>query len=189
MMRRGSGALAASLLIGLAGCERSEPTGGGGTAQTPPATSSPATAPASQEALEKLTRLRDEMEQEVQRRAGEAKQVAASIARQIREKYEDNVSGELARVDEHIRDLKQQLAVAGGQARPALEKQIEQWSGRGRTLRDTLERLHGASGEAWEEMKKGLDRAIDEVQRALHEGPATQPATGPALAPTTQPSQ
>jgi exonuclease VII large subunit len=189
MMRFGIGILAAGLLISLAGCERSEPQGGGGTAQTPPTTTSPAPAATSQEALEKLTQLRDQMEQEAQRRAGEAKQVVVSIARQVREKYEGSVRDELARVDKHIQDLKQQLAGASEQARPALEKQIEQWSERARSMRDTLEKLPGAGDAAWTELKKGLDAAVNEVREALHEGPATQPATGPALPPATQPSQ
>jgi hypothetical protein len=177
MLRLGIGVLFTGVLIGLAGCERSEPPGGGST-QPPPATSAPTTAPAGPESADKLDRLREQMEQEAARAADSAKKLADTVVAQVRARYEDQVRRELARVDEHVAELKKKAAETGEAARPALEKQLAQWSARAQAMREKLDKLVGASDEVWLELKKDLDAAIGQVQQALPE-PTTQPTSAP----------
>ncbi len=183
MTRLGIVMVAAGVLIGLAGCERSEPPSGGSAAQTPP-TSAPATAPAAPASGDKLDRLREQMEQEAVHTADSAKKLAVSVVEQIRTRYEDRVARELARVDEHVADLKQKLAQAGEAARPALENQLAQWNERAQGMREKLEKLPGASDEVWLDLKKDLDAAINQVRQALP-GAATQPSSAPTARPGT----
>jgi exonuclease VII large subunit len=178
--------LAAAVLIGLAGCKRTEPPGGSGATQTPP-TSAPATAPAATESADKLDRLREQMEQEAARTADSAKKLALSVAEQIRARYEDRVRRALDGVDEHIAELERELAEAGEAARPALEHQLAKWKERAQGMREKLEKLRGASDEVWLGLKKDLDAAIDEVRQALPGAPSPSPATEPASVPTTRP--
>jgi len=174
MMRWCLGMLTATAALAIS-CERTEPpTGTEGPKQ--PATGATATAPATQS-------LREQMEEEVARTADSAKELAASVVAQIRARYEDRVQRELARVDEHIAQLQQQLANASEAARPVIEEQLAQWRQRAVTMRDKMAHLRAASDEVWHELKKDLDATVDQVRQAL---PGT---TQPATVPATQPAQ
>jgi hypothetical protein len=170
--------LAATVLLALTSCEQSQPPTKGRGTGAQPATSGPTTAPTTQTPTEALNRLGEE----AGRTAEAAKALAASVTNQIRAAYEDHVRLELIRVDEHINDLQKELANASEAARPAIQEQLAVWRQRAATIRDKLSSLQGAGDQAWLDLKKDLDSALNQVRGAL--GP---PTTRPASAPTTQP--
>lgn len=170
------GTLGLGLLVAVA-CERSAPPGG------PPAgsTSQPATAPVVAEertTLEELKRLGAEAE----RRASEGAAAAKALLRQARELYQREVERESERMNERVNELRKRLESAAEDVRPALQKQLDEWTARAEAARQTLERLKGASDEAWREMRKGVDNALQEYQEALEQPP-------PDAAPTTAPGK
>jgi exonuclease VII large subunit len=172
MTRPRIGILAVLVLIAMTSCERTPP---------PPPTSAPAT----QGSQETIDRLREQMEQEAGRTADAAKKLALSVAGQVRARYEERVQREVARVDEHIAELQKKLADASEAARPAIEEQLALWRQHAATIRDKLASLHGASNEAWDELKKELDVTVQQVLQALPGQPPTQPASAPTTRPGT----
>ena len=172
MRQSGLVILGVFLAITLGACEQSPPASapsgsGAATQSAAPAPAAPATT-APSGAMET-----------VKRKAQEGADVAAGIIRQIREKYDENAKRELARMDAYIDELKARLATAKEDARPALEKQIQEWTARAQQARDTLGKLAGASDDVWQEMKKGVDGALNEFKQALASQPASQPTTAP----------
>lgn len=167
--------LGLGLLVAVA-CERSAPPGG----QSAGGTSQPATAPGGvaeeRTTLEELKRLGAEAE----RRASEGAAAAANLLRQARELYQREVERESERMNERVNELRRKLESAAEDVRPALQKQLDEWTARAESARQTLERLKGASDEAWREMRKGVDNALQEYQEALEQpAPDAPPTTAP----------
>jgi hypothetical protein len=177
MIRLGLGLIVAVLLVSVIACERTElPGKKGGTTQ--PATSAAPT-----------TRDRSAVD-ELKDKAGAAATQAVGVAREAREQYREDAERELARLDAYVDELKKKLEQSAEDARPAIEQQIKEWNEKAHAARDTLERLKNASGDAWQEFRKGLDGALSEFRRAVGGSEAsTQPASRPAgvSAPATRP--
>ena len=171
MARIGMWVLLASVALLLRGCEREQSTpqsGGKATGTTQPTATS-----AAEGGVKKLT-------EEGRRLANEGQALATDIIRQARETYNEKVSGELTQLDGRIKELREKLAGAAQDARPALEKRIDELNAKVRAARESFDKLAGASDKAWEEARKGLDRALGELRTALdQEAGSTQPATQP----------
>jgi len=102
------------------------------------------------------------------------------MLRQARELYQREVERESERMNERVNELRRKLESAAEDVRPALQKQLDEWTARAESARQTLERLKGASDEAWREMRKGVDNALQEYQEALEQpAPDAPPTTAP----------
>lgn len=164
MVRVSSLLVVGALVVGLTACEQSETGRSAGKEST--------TQPAPEEGISL---------DDVKRKAQDTLAATAELARRVRERYQEDAQRKLSEFDEHLRRLKKKLDDAAEEARPELEKRIKQLAQKAKAARETLEKLAGASDEAWEEAKKGLDKAVDELKEAMEEtGADTQPATRPA---------
>ena len=162
MRRIGIWMCVAAATVSLTGCEQR-----GETPTTRPASSAPTTGD------------EDASWDELKQKTRETVDAAGRMIREARERYAEEVERELARLDEHIDNLEKRAREASDDARPAIEKQIETWTRRAQAARETLKKLAGASDEAWQQMKEGLDDAVDEFREAVSESPTSQPVSEP----------
>jgi hypothetical protein len=70
----------------------------------------------------------------------------------------------LDELDQQIKDLKVRARIATGKAKLQAEQEIDESERKASSAKDKFRELESASGKAWEEMKVGLDSAIDELR-------------------------
>jgi hypothetical protein len=162
---------AAALVIGVAGCERSQPRGGGQPAAQPTgaaavtATSGPTDADTGT--------------------AGQVDGMAQARQRldEDRQRFEQDTRNVLARLDAHLQNWRRQLKTTEGEARQAAENEIAQVDAKAAEAREMLDKLKDAGDEGWVELAKGINAALREINQGLAAGPGGATASAPASQP------
>jgi chromosome segregation ATPase len=85
---------------------------------------------------------------------------------QDKDAYRRKLEARLAQWRAEIDKLEAKAREAGADARIRYETQIEEWRGKEQDARRRLEDLDRASGEAWKDLKAGLEKAWDDLGRA-----------------------
>lgn len=106
---------------------------------------------------------------EVERKVAEAAGAAADYARQERDEYLARAQGAVDEGKAEIDQLKAEARKARAGARSKLERQIRAMEARWRVAERKLHDLKSASGEAWKDLRSGVDKAVDDLKQA---GPA-----------------
>lgn len=115
----------------------------------------------------------DEKFEQFQARLRVAQSVAAADLTENREKFADAVNDELHKWDAYFERLQAQTALRAASTREKGEAGISDLRRRRNEVAERLADVRGASGEAWEEQKKRLGAARDELERKADELSAT----------------
>ena len=75
----------------------------------------------------------------------------------------------LAEMGSKIDELRAKAEEAGEQRKREINKSIENLHDKREDLQERLEKLHSASGEAWEDLKSGVTAAFDEFNKAFRD--------------------
>jgi chromosome segregation ATPase len=84
-----------------------------------------------------------------------------------RDDYVDRLKMKLDGWNEDIDGLEARLADLVGSARRECEEQVAQLRARRQSFEDKLHTLNQAAGEAWQDMKAGMDDAADALGSAI----------------------
>ena len=83
-----------------------------------------------------------------------------------REDYMNEAQAKLDELDRNVKNLKTKARTVTGKAKLELERQIDEMERKLTEVRHKLKELGSASGEAWKELKAGMDSALDELSKA-----------------------
>lgn len=150
--------LVTCFLVVIAGCEQQPP---GGTSPTTQPTTGAVTL------------------EDVQRSAGEAAGKAYAYVREKTAEYRRRLEPTLDAAEAEIQKLRNRLSEAAEEARPEIERRIEDLREKAAAAREKFERVQDASGAAWEEARGGMEAALEELRAALEEGTPQAPGTQP----------
>ncbi len=103
---------------------------------------------------------------EVEKKVAEAAGSAADYARQEKDEY---VAGAERAVDEaraRIDELKTKAGTASAGLKGKLRRQIQSMEARRRLAQRKLDELKSASGEAWKDLRTGVDEALQDLKPA-----------------------
>ena len=153
--------LAALALFGLAGCEdmnRPEPPPVRPEEQQPPNADMDSTAPT------KVT------QEEVRESTQETIQSARELLAQEQRDYQQQMAARIDAIERHIHALKRELqAAAPPQMATEFEQTLNRLEQQLSSLRTNVQAETAESREAWNELKAGLDRAIETLEASTEE--------------------
>lgn len=118
---------------------------------------------------------------DVRREAREALESARNYGYERRVEYQKKLEPVLHDLDERIAELKERAAAAGADAKRRMEPQIEELSAKRDAVREKLSRVRDAAPGAWDDVKAGVGKAVDDFQKAfdrLRTSWSSPPATG-----------
>jgi hypothetical protein len=104
-----------------------------------------------------------------QNRANQNSTNAVESARQQKQIYEAKVDEALRDLDQEIEALKIKVRVQNRSDRPQIDQQIAELERKRAELRARLTRLKESSGEAWKDMKSGIDAAVSDLDVAYEQ--------------------
>lgn len=104
---------------------------------------------------------------DVAREAREALQAAKQYTFQQKGEYEKRLRRVVDDLDDRIDDLEQRDRESTADARKNLDRQVVEMKQKREALSERLERVKAAAPAAWEDLKSGVQKAIDDLQRAL----------------------
>ncbi len=103
--------------------------------------------------------------EDVKRDTQKAVQTTEEYAQQQKEEYQKKAETELNELDHRIDELKAKTEKASAKAKAAMDQQMAELRKQQEVARQKLEELKGASASTWEETRKKLDAAIEELKR------------------------
>jgi TolA-binding protein len=107
--------------------------------------------------------------EDVRREAREAGQAALALAQQKKQEYQKQIEDELSDLDRQIEKLKAQANEAQAEARAKLQAEIAGLEQKKAAARKELDRVKAASAEAWEDMKEGVNAAMENLRKAYQQ--------------------
>jgi chromosome segregation ATPase len=116
--------------------------------------------------------------EEVEKKVAEAADAAADYAKQKKDEYVAWVQRAVDEARREIDKLRAEAAEARASAKRALERQIKSSERKLEVAERKLKELQSASGQAWKDLKSGVDRAVDDLKpsagrKNAHASPAT----------------
>jgi len=84
-----------------------------------------------------------------------------------KEEYQVEMEAQIAKLHTKIDELKVQAALAKADAKDKYHEQIEVLNDKYEVTRVKLQELKASSGNAWEDIKSGLESAWDELQASF----------------------
>lgn len=102
----------------------------------------------------------------------EAAEAVASLTQQEMESFIDQMESQLQNLEAKMDDLNSRAQTLRGDANAAAEETIEDLEEKRKQARKRLDNLKSASGEAWEELKMGLQASMLRLNQALQNAAA-----------------
>jgi polyhydroxyalkanoate synthesis regulator phasin len=114
---------------------------------------------------------------EVEKKVAEATGAAADYAKREKDEYVARAQGAVDEAKAEIAELKARAKEARGGAKTKLERQIEAIEGRWKLAERKLGELKSATGEAWKDLRSGVDKAVEDVKHSsAKKGPGASSA-------------
>lgn len=110
--------------------------------------------------------------EDVKRETKEAVQTAKAYTEEQRAKYMAEMMDTLKSYEQEIEDLEMQARDMTDEARAAVEERLQALREKREDMTQRLEDMKSASGDAWMELKKGMDKAKDEMSEAYRKAAA-----------------
>lgn len=85
----------------------------------------------------------------------------------VQKTYETDVKNQLQQIDSRIQKLAGKIDEIGSDASKQYEAEMADLRRRRQSLNQRIESMKQASGDAWQEVKAGLDDAMSEMDQAL----------------------
>lgn len=102
---------------------------------------------------------------------GRAVQQALAAARRLgaehKDEYQKKLNGLVQQLDDQIDDLKEKAAKAQGEARRKFDQEVGDLERKRDEAEKKLAKMKAASGPAWEDLKGGMQDAIQDLQKAI----------------------
>jgi len=90
----------------------------------------------------------------------------AEAAKRERQQYQEKIEAKLRELDQEIDALKAKTAKQGKAAGKQLNQQMAELDQKREVAHQELEKLKNSSQEAWQDMKAGIDAAMDDLGTA-----------------------
>lgn len=107
--------------------------------------------------------------EDVKKEVGEAAETTHEFTSQEMQAYVDSLNNKLEELDTQFDQLQQKGQELAGAAQQQWEDRLSALKEQRKKLQEDLNRLGDASGDAWHEMKKGIDAAWDDLKKATDE--------------------
>lgn len=105
--------------------------------------------------------------EDIKKEAEEMVETTKSYTMEQRKAYEQQLARKIDEYGQKIYALKEQLMMVKGEAENELLEQIDMLQAKTDDLKNKAEDLKKASGQAWDELKIDLDKAIDDLDEAF----------------------
>ena len=103
---------------------------------------------------------------DVERKAAEAAGAATDYARQEKEEYVARAQKAVDEARAEIATWRAEAGKARAGAKDRLQRQIDAMEARWKLAERKLGELRSASGEAWKDLRSGVDRAVEDLSRS-----------------------
>lgn len=103
---------------------------------------------------------------EVEKKVAEATGTAADYAKQEKDEYIAQAQKAVDEAKAEIDKVKAVAKKARAGAKRKLQRQIESMEGRWKVAERKLGELKSASGEAWKDLRAGVDKAVKDLKQA-----------------------
>jgi len=97
---------------------------------------------------------------------GEAVQAPMDYTYEQRYEFLRDMNEELNRMEAGIDELKEEIKTKSDEAQQALQERVEQIEERQAAARERLNAMKQPTADAWDDMKKGMQDALDSVKQA-----------------------
>ena len=104
--------------------------------------------------------------QDVRKEARELADTALAFSIEQKEKYTEQVLDRLAQYNLKFMELDRKVSMLSGQARNDMMGEIANVNTKKNQVTAKMRELHSSTGEAWEDIKVGLDKAVDDLDEA-----------------------
>jgi archaellum component FlaC len=99
----------------------------------------------------------------------EAAQTGAQYALQTKEEYMETIKEKMAELDEQIAKLTAKAATLADDAKTRVQARLQDLTEKREAFLARMKDVGSASGDAWEEMKEGLEAAWKDLEEAYQE--------------------
>lgn len=106
---------------------------------------------------------------DVAQQAAQTAQTAAKLVEQTKDQYARQMRDELDLMNQRLNLLKERAAKAEGETKAKIDTQIEALSKKVTDVEAQLEKLKSSSGDAWKDMKGGVESAVNDLKAAYDE--------------------
>lgn len=103
----------------------------------------------------------------IKEEAQETLERGRAYAEEKRAQYERAIEDQLDKLDARIQALKEQLGKAEVQAKAEIEEQLDELRAKKQAVAKRLADLRVASEEAWQELKTGINTAMQELKESV----------------------
>lgn len=110
--------------------------------------------------------------EDVKKETKEAVETARAYTEEQRAKYMAEMMDKLESYEEQINELEMEARDTGDEARMAMEERLQTLRDKRDDMSERLDEMRSAGGDAWMEMKKGMDKAMDEMSKAYEKAAA-----------------
>jgi len=114
----------------------------------------------------------DTTAEDVKKETKEAVETARAYTEEQRAKYMAEMMDKLESYEEQINELEMEARDTGDEARMAMEERLQTLRDKRDDMSERLDEMRSAGGDAWMEMKKGMDKAMDEMSKAYEKAAA-----------------
>ncbi len=106
---------------------------------------------------------------DVRKEAKEALETTAAYTQQQMEEFQKQVQAELAKYDERIDELQAKAAMLKEEVKAKFDEQIKNLREKRQVVQSKLEQLQASSGKAWEDLKTGMDAAMEDLEKSYQD--------------------
>lgn len=106
---------------------------------------------------------------DVKKEVTEAAQTTMDYAAAKREEYQKEIKAKLDKYQEEINKMAVQSREMTEDAKAALDQRLQVLLDKKEVAQKKLDELRGASGKAWEDLKNGMDAAMDDLKMAFED--------------------
>ncbi len=107
----------------------------------------------------------EQLKKEVQ----EVGSAAVTYTKEKAEEYQKQMEAKIEEYEGKIKDYSNRLKDKGADAKASAQKELDKLKGVQEATKKKLSELKSSSGEAWKDLKKGMEKSMDELKRAFDE--------------------
>jgi DNA anti-recombination protein RmuC len=83
--------------------------------------------------------------------------------------YQKKLQEKMVQYSQELKELKAKMVMLNEQAKTGLTAEMENLNRKKQEMAEKMQQIQDASGEAYTDLKKGLDRSVEEMDKALDE--------------------
>ncbi len=103
---------------------------------------------------------------DIKKEAGDLARTTLNYAEEQKEQYTQEVLSRLAQYNEKLIALDRKIAMLGEQAKAETMEEVANFNRKKEQVSEKFRELQAASGEAYEDLKDGMEKSIEEMDKA-----------------------